>query len=94
MDRERIKEILVEEQYPEYMVEKTADKIIAFAPIVADAFNGWWKSKRQPNITVEGFSFIDLVTKWGMKPVGAFITLDWLIREPKKAKIALNKGFK
>ena len=27
MDRARIKEILVEEKYPEFMIEKTADKI-------------------------------------------------------------------
>jgi len=29
-----------------------------------------------------------------MKPIGAFITLDWLIREPEKAKKSLKKGIK
>ena len=29
-----------------------------------------------------------------MNPIGAFITLDWLMREPEKAKEALNKGVK
>jgi len=29
-----------------------------------------------------------------MKPIGAFITLDWLIKEPEKAKKALNEGIK
>ena len=29
-----------------------------------------------------------------MQPVGAFITLDWLIRDPIKAKNALMQGIK
>lgn len=94
MDRERIKEILVEEQYPEFMIENTADKIEAFSLAVAEAFDNWSKNKSQPDISIEGFAFKDLITKWGMNPVGAFITLDWLLREPEKAKRALNKGIK
>ena len=94
MDRERIKEILVEEQYPEFMIENTADKIEAFSLAVAEAFDNWSKNKSQPDISIEGFAFKDLITKWGMKPIGAFITLDWLIREPEKAKVALNRGIK
>ena len=94
MDRERIKKILAEEQYPEFMIEKTADKIEAFSIAVAEAFDNWSKDKSQPNISIEGFTFTDLVTKWGMKPIGAFITLDWLLREPGKAKKALNNGIR
>ena len=94
MDRARIKEILVEEKYPEFMIEKTADKIESFSPVVAKAFHVWCESKEHSNIVVEGFSFKDLISKWGMNPIGAFITLDWLMREPEKAKEALNKGVK
>lgn len=94
MDRVRIKETLVEEQYPEFMIEKTVDKIEAFSPVVANAFCSWCKRKEQINLVVEGFSFNDLISKWGMNPVGAFITLDWLIREPEKAKKALNRGIR
>ena len=94
MDRERIKEILVEEQYPEFMIENTADKIEAFSLAVAEAFDNWSKNKSQLDISIEGFAFKDLITKWDMNPVGVFITLDWLLREPEKAKRALNKGIK
>ncbi|MBQ5673530.1 MAG: hypothetical protein IIV45_00335 [Lachnospiraceae bacterium] len=94
MDRARIKEILVEEKYPEFMIEKTADKIESFSPVVAKAFCSWCERKEQINLVVEGISFNDLVSKWGMNPVGAFITLDWLILEPEKAKKALNRGIK
>ena len=92
MDRVRIKETLVEEQYPEFMIEKTVDKIEVFSPVVAKAFCSWCERKEQINLVVEGFSFNDLISKWGMNPVGAFITLDWLVREPESAKQALSRG--
>ena len=94
MDRVRIKETLVEEQYPEFMIEKTADKIESFSPVVAKAFSYWCERKEDSNLVVEGFSFKDLISKWGMTPIGAFITIDWLIREPEKAKEALMKGIR
>ena len=94
MDRVRIKEALVEEQYPEFMIEKTADKIESFSPVVAKAFHVWCENKEQSELAIEGFSFGDLVSKWGMTPIGAFIAIDWLIREPEKAKTAVNRGVK
>lgn len=94
MERENIKEILAKEQYPEFMIESTIDKIERFAPAVKNVFNEWYSSNKNPDFSVEGFSFCDLIAKWGMKPVGAFITLDWLVREPEKANEALLKGIK
>ena len=50
MDRVRIKETLVEEQYPEFMIEKTADKIESFSPVVAKAFSYWCERKEDSNL--------------------------------------------
>lgn len=94
MERTEIIRILKEEGYPDFMLEKTTDKIEAFSSVVQKAFEEWCNNKQQPNIVVEGFAFTDLVTQWGMKPIGAFITLDWLLREPENAKNALTKGIK
>ena len=91
---DKLVKFLAEEKYPEFMIEKTADKIEFFSPVVAEVFDNWSKNKSQPDISIEGFAFKDLITKWDMNPVGAFITLDWLLREPEKAKRALNKGIK
>ena len=94
MERTEIIRILKEEGYPDFMLEKTIDKIEAFSSVVQKAFEEWCNNKQQPNIVVEGFAFTDLVTQWGMKPIGAFITLDWLLREPEKANKALNNGIR
>lgn len=94
MEREVIKEILHREGYPEFMIEPTIDKVEKFAEVVAKSFNEWCANNTKPNLEVEGFSFNDLVTKWGMKPIGAFITLDWLLRDPEKAKNSLRRGIR
>ena len=50
--------------------------------------------EKLPQIIIEGYSYKTLVENYGMKPIGAFLTLDWLIREPQKALTSLKKGIK
>ena len=94
MKREQIIEILKEEAYPEYMIEQTADKVENFEPEIKKAFEQWHLDGTIPSISLEGYSFQDLVNLFGMKPVGAFITLDWLRKEPEKAAKALKAGIR
>lgn len=94
MEREQIIEILKEEAYPEYMIEQTADKLENLEPEIRNAFEQWFLDGTIPTICLEGYTYQDLVKLYGMKPVGAFITLDWLKREPEKAAKALEKGIR
>lgn len=94
MERNQIIEILKEEAYPEYMIEQTANKLENLVPEIKDVFEQWHLDGAIPSITLEGYSYQDLVNLYGMKPVGAFITLDWLKREPEKAARALEKGIR
>lgn len=94
MERTEIIRILKEEDYPDFLLDKTADKIDAFSSVIAIEFKEWIVSRNNPVLEIEGISYSDLVAKWGMKPIGAFITLDWLLREPALAKDALRKGIK
>ena len=94
MERNQIIEILKEEDYPEYMIEQTANKLENLEPEIKIAFEQWHLNGTIPTITLEGYTYQDLVILYGMKPVGAFITLDWLKREPDKAARALEKGIR
>lgn len=94
MEKEQIIKVLKEQEYPEFMIENTINKIINFSPVVTKVFELWINNGREPNINIEGYSYTELVNNWGMKPIGAFITLDWLIREPEKAKTSLRKGIR
>ena len=94
MNKEQIIQVLKREDYPSFMIESTVEKIGNFCPKVKNAFEQWMKTGNQCNLVIEGYGFRDLSKKYGMTPVGAFITLDWLYREPQKAKSNLMKGIK
>ena len=94
MKKEQIEQILKDEGYPAFMVEKTIVKIENFCPLMKSTFEKWARTSECENIAVEGYSFSSLIDKYGMTPVGAFITLDWLSREPECAKTSLIRGVK
>ena len=94
MERNDIYKILKEQGYPEFMLEKTYNKIMNLQPTVANAFDQWINHGIIPDLEIEGYTYTHLVENMNMKPIGAFLTLDWLIREPERAKLALSQGVK
>ena len=94
MERNRIIEILKEQGYPTFMLEKTADKVENLSQPLKESFSKWVESGIEPSFSIKGYSYGTLIEKFNMKPVGAFITLDWIIREPEKAIENLNRGIK
>ena len=94
MERNRIIEILKEQGYPTFMLEKTADKVENLSQPLKVSFSNWVESGIEPSFSIKGYSYSTLIEKFNMKPVGAFITLDWIVREPEKAIENLNRGIK
>jgi len=94
IEKKQLLDILIKEGYPEFMHEKTILKIQNFNEQISMVFKKWVVDNITPQITIEGYSFEYLVHTMKMQPVGAFITLDWLVREPEKAKQALRQGIK
>ena len=94
MERNRIIEILKEQGYPTFMLEKTADKVENLSQPLKESFSLWVESGIEPSLSIKGYSYSILIEKFKMKQVGAFITLDWIMREPEKAIENLNRGIK
>jgi len=93
MDKIQILEELQKEQYPEFMIENTIKKIENMNPEIKEALFCWIDKKECSDLIIAGYSFSNLVERKGMKPIGAFLTLDWLTREPEKAKAALKRKY-
>lgn len=93
MDRESLFRFLTQEGYPTYMLENTAKKIERLSPQVASAFNDLI-SGHIPEIEIGGFSYAFFVNERHMKPVGAILALDWLVREPEVARKSLLSPIK
>lgn len=94
MERTKIIELLNEHGYPTFMLNKTADKVESFSPFLEEAFEKWALYGIEPSFVIKGYSFASLIENFKMNPIGAFITLDWIMREPEEAIEKLNDGIK
>lgn len=94
MERNNIIMILCSQDYPDYMLEQTADKVENMNKSLMEAFEDWANNGNIPTIEVEGWSYKRLIEKFNMRPVAAFLALDWLIRDPEKASKSLKKGIR
>ena len=88
----KLKEELKKEGYPEETIENTISKIEKFDSEIKRLFYEWLENSTVPGAEIENYSYEKLTKDFQMKPIGAFITLDWLKRDPKEAKKALEKG--
>ena len=69
-----------------------ANKLEKLNPQLASLFMQWRQDGVIPQIEIEGFTIPRLITEHDMKPIAAFLTLDWLLREPLRAIASLKKG--
>ena len=93
MEKEKLLQLLVEEGYPEFMWEMTTKKLESLDLSVNEALSDLLEGK-VPSLTIEGYSYDTLVQKYRMKPVGAILTLDWLVKSPHEALMSLNNPIK
>lgn len=94
MTYEQLSLLLKEEGYPAHMIANTIVKLNNLADPIKKSFEYWCQSGIIPTDSIDGYDFLTLTQNFHMKPVGAFLTLDWLTKEPKEAKIALSKGIR
>ena len=94
MNRDTIIQVLCAQDYPEFMLEQTADKVERLAPSILQAFEEWVEDQSIPAISIEGWNYCRLIEEFHMRPVAAFLALDWLAREPEKAANALKRGIR
>lgn len=94
MEKEILTDILKQQGCPAFMIEKTIEKLAHLSPVLQEAFTLWVMHGIKPSITLEGYSYTSLIEQFHMKPVGAFLTLDWIVREPEEAVKSLKRGIK
>lgn len=78
--------------YPEEKAQLIVKKLDSSQPKIKAAVDLWWNEAKIPTIEIAGYNFKRLVSEHNMNPVAAFLTLDWLLREPEEAIASLRKG--
>ena len=84
--------LIAEFGYPAEGARIVAEKIAACGPQVRAAFAMWWQTGELTDLEIEGYTVERLMAEHNMKPIAAFLTLDWLGREPEKARASLRRG--
>lgn len=78
--------------YPEKGASLVADKIVKLDTMLSSRFHGWWTEGIIEDVNIHGYSIERLQSEHGMNTIAAFLTLDWLLREPERATHSLRKG--
>lgn len=66
--------------------KSAAEKIVSMNETLKNEYIKWLETGFLPDINVEGFDLEGLMDVFDMSATSAFITLDWLLRDPDEAK--------
>jgi len=79
--------------YSEIKAELIWQKISGISPDLLKVFHEWWINGTAPDVVEAGISYDELITEHSLNPLAAFLTLDWLKRDPGAAKAAIRRGY-
>ena len=92
---DNLKDILIERGYPEKAAIVTAQNLLKLTGRFASALQNWVDTKDTPKVESHGYTSDGLLKRFkGMTYPAALLTLDWLDREPEKAKSAIERGIR
>lgn len=90
-----IENILIERGYPENAATVVSRKLSNLSGQLRDAASSWLDSGSEPVVSSHGYSTKSLMERFpGMKYPAALLTIDWLERDPEKAKSIIEKGIR
>lgn len=89
-----IENILLERGYKPNQAKSTATSLLKLNVQLKPLLDKWISTSIETDYIVEDISISFLVKKYGLLYPAALLTLDWLIREPQKAKEAIKRGIK
>lgn len=88
---ENIGNILLERGYKPDQAKSTASSLLKLNLQLKPLLEAWITSFKETNFTVGDISIFFLMEKYGLRYPAALLTIDWLLREPEKAKEAMKK---
>lgn len=87
---------LIQAKYPEiYPYDKIhilTSGLEKISPLVKKALETFLQTNEHEEINLFGYSVQNLIAQQSMNEIAAYLTLDWIIREPDKAIKSLKKG--
>ena len=92
--RNKIYEILIENGYSENSANLVLNELAQLSAPLNECLVEWIETGNCKDYAVDGFSIFDFQKNRKMKYPAALLTMDWLIKEPEKAKESLKRGLR
>ena len=93
LKKELVDGLITKFGYPKSGAALVSGKLLHLQRPIKSIFKDWWLLGENPDVEIEGYTFESLMELHKMNPIAAFLTLDWLIREPERAKESLKHGY-
>lgn len=84
---------LIKQGYPAEASAIVAKELIHVNEVLQPIVNKWLNGEEN-DYECHGYSVLDLMKSRGMTYPAALLTIDWLIKEPEKAKKSIERGKK
>lgn len=87
-----IKHLIATQGYSEREADIAARGLLDSNPLIQQAYITWRQTQVLPELNAEGITGQILMERYGLLPVAALLTLDWLMVDPVAAKRAIVQG--
>ena len=94
MNAEEIAKVLIEHDYTEKEASTTAGELAELSDCLKSLLVLWMDKEEETDYSAEGFTLLGLKQMFGMTYPAALLTMDWLIKEPSVAVMAVISGIK
>lgn len=94
MTQENIYNDLIARGYPENAAYILAEDLSRVSAKLEPCLNVWLESGKELDFSAGGFSIRGLMQKFQMQYLAALLSIDWVIKDPANATVAINKGIR
>jgi hypothetical protein len=90
--KDRLIQILNREfEYTDDEARMTAEDLLSMRPELITAMERWLRDRIDPDLSAEGITTSWLIGSRGYNPLSALLAMDWLGREPERARKLILK---
>ena len=91
MNQQQIKHRLIECRYPERFIDVVSKELLSVSSSLQPIVENWLIRGKEEDYTFNGYSLLDLCNTKGLQYPAAILTIDWIMKEPDVAVLAVNK---
>ena len=94
MKQGEIEQILLSKGYTEKQSSQLSKELAGLAQPLAECFSQWALNDEVVDFSNHGLSVFGLMKKFGLKYPAALLSMDWVVKDPDKAIVAIRRGIR